>query len=138
MLNDQRLEEEYLDVLQNIEAEIAQVYQEHPRLTDWDVLDAVEALIRHYTAEARHKPPPTIRLSDLAQRVFNAAEAICEWRLGRKQLFTEDDQPADLEIEPITATEIIACLKRIRKSIRFWDKKGGRQGYLDYVSEFIY
>jgi hypothetical protein len=37
----------------------------------------------------------------------------------------------------LTAAELVLCLKRIRKSIDFWTKEGGRQGYLNYVSEYV-
>lgn len=33
--------------------------------------------------------------------------------------------------------EIVACLKRLRKSVQFWTKSGGRQGYLNYIVEFL-
>ena len=39
--------------------------------------------------------------------------------------------------EPVTRDEIIACLKRVRKSIHLWTREGGRQGYLTFVSRFI-
>jgi hypothetical protein len=32
---------------------------------------------------------------------------------------------------------IIACLKRIRKSVEKWNKQGGRQGYLTFVEQFV-
>jgi hypothetical protein len=32
---------------------------------------------------------------------------------------------------------IVACLKRIRKSIRMWNKEGGRQGCLTFIQRFI-
>ena len=59
------------------------------------------------------------------------------WRLGRETMFDEHDQPIELSVEPITASEIVACLKRLRKSVQFWTKAGGRQGYLNYISEFV-
>jgi hypothetical protein len=37
----------------------------------------------------------------------------------------------------ISVPELIACLKRLRKSVRFWNEQGGRQGYLNYVREFL-
>ena len=106
-------------------------------MTDWDTLDAIEALIRGYTAEARGRSRPNIRLSDLPQLVFDSVEAMCEWRLGRKRPFAESNQPVGIEMEPKTIDEVIACLKRIRKSINRWNKVGGRQGYLIFVSDFI-
>ena len=138
MPDDQRFEEKYLDVLQNIEFGIARIYQEHPELTDWDALDAIEALIRHYTAEMRNRPHPPARLSELPKLVFKSVETMCEWRLGRTQPFAkEDGQPIELEIEPKTVDEIIACLKRVRRSIRLWNRRGGRQGYLNFISEYV-
>ena len=137
MTTDQSFEDKYLDVLQNIEFGIVRIYQERPELTDWDSLDAIEALIRGYTAEVRGRSRPNIRLSDLPQLVFDSVEAMCEWRLGRERLSAEGSQPVDVEMEPKTIDEIIACLKRIRKSIKRWNKVGGRQGYLNFISEFV-
>jgi lysyl-tRNA synthetase class II len=137
MTNDQKFEDEYLDVLQNIEFSIVRVYHQHPEMADWDALDAIEALIRSYTAEARGRSRTKIRLSDLSKLVFESVKTVCEWRLGREQLLAEDDKPPDVTMEPKTMDEIIACLKRVRKSIRRWNKEGGRQGYLNFVSEFI-
>jgi hypothetical protein len=39
--------------------------------------------------------------------------------------------------EPISHEILIACLKRIRKSVRFWNKQGGRRGYLTYIEKFL-
>ena len=33
--------------------------------------------------------------------------------------------------------KIIACLKRIRKSINRWHRRGGHQGYLTFVDQYI-
>ena len=137
MTTNQKFEEEYLDVLQNIEFGIVKVYRQQPEMTDWDALDAIEALIRSYTAEARGRSRPKFRYSDLSKLVFECVETVCEWRLGREQLLADDDKPPNVTMEPKTMGEIINCLKRIRKSIRLWNKEGGRQGYLHFVSEFI-
>jgi hypothetical protein len=136
-MRNQEFENKYLDVLQNIEFGIVRVYRERPQMVDWDALDAIEALIRGYTAEARGRSWPTTRLSDLSQSVFDSVRTMCEWRLGRGQPLMQGDQTVELEMKPVTAEEIIACLKRIRKSIGLWNKKGGRQGYLNFVSEFV-
>ena len=62
--------------------------------------------------------------------VATAVKDICEMRLGR-------GANADELIEPKTAQNIVDCLKRIQSSIKFWTKKSGRKGYLEYVSKFI-
>ena len=40
-------------------------------------------------------------------------------------------------VESISLDEIVACLKRVRKSINRWTRTGGRQGYLTFVSQFV-
>ncbi len=40
-------------------------------------------------------------------------------------------------METVSLEVIVACLKRIRKSIQKWNKRGGRQGYLTYVHQFL-
>jgi len=137
MAADQGFEDKYLDVLQNIEFGIVRVYREQPDLADWDVLDAIQALIRSYNAEMRGRSRPKIRLSDQSQPVFDSVEAMCEWQLGRGQPLAEGGRPPDVRMEPKTTAEIIACLKRVQKSINRWNKVGGRQGYLIFVSYFV-
>jgi hypothetical protein len=137
-MSEPRFEEQHEDVLQNIEFGIISVYREHPEMTDWQVLDAIQALIRTYQAEERGRQVDSPSLEPLAQQVYDMAGAMCEWRLGRDQFVSEEgDKPIDLPIEPLSLDEIAACLKRIRKSIKFWSKRGGRQGYLNYVEQFI-
>jgi hypothetical protein len=139
-------EEKYLDVLQNIEFGIVSVYRQHPEMLDWDALKAVETLIREYQAEQADRPVPEVDLKPLPQQVYESVKAMCEWRLGRSQAKEEEKKsffklrskkPAELSIEPKTTEEIVLCLKRIRKSIERWNKRSGRQGYLDFISEFI-
>ncbi len=50
-----KFEEDYLDVLQNIEAAIVSVYRQHPALLDYEVDKALEALIRAYQAEQQQR-----------------------------------------------------------------------------------
>jgi hypothetical protein len=131
------VEERFQDVLQNVEFGIMQVYREHPEMTDWDALDAVQALIRTYQAEARGRQATTPSLRALPQKAYDSARLFCEWRLGREIPFNETEQPFDFSVQPLSPDEMVACLKRIRKSINRWRRQGGRQGYLTYVSQFV-
>ena len=131
-------EKRYEDVLQNIECAIVQVYRDHPEMTDWEALAAVEALLRKYRAEARGRQAKPPSLNPPADEVYEFVEALCEWRLGRKTPFADKEgTPLNLPVEPITLDELIACLKRVRKSINLWTREGGRRGYLTFVSQFI-
>lgn len=129
-------EDKYLEVLQNIESSIIQIYRTHPELTDHHVDNAVEALYKTYRGEYSGKEP-TLPRSDLAAKVYVSVQSICDWRLGRVDLYDEKSRPVKISIDPLTMDEINACLKRIRKSIRLWTKEGGRQGYLNYINQFL-
>ncbi|HLO84743.1 MAG TPA: hypothetical protein VK203_06985 [Nostocaceae cyanobacterium] len=130
-------EQEYLDVLQNLEFEIVQFYKEQPDLIDAEVLTAIESLIRFYSGEAQGRTVTLRPLRGTSAEVANRVQAVCEWRLGRGSISDENSQSLDSEVAPKTASEIAECLKRIQSSIKLWTKKGGRQGYLDYVMQFI-
>jgi hypothetical protein len=127
-------EDEYLDVLQNIEFAIVNVYRKHRDLTDYDVERAVDALIVRYQAEQRKRTPQPARLSDIAAMVVESVSVMCEWRLGR---VTQSNLPKMPEDEALSLEELIACLKRIRKSVQLWTKQGGRRGYLDFVEQYL-
>jgi hypothetical protein len=130
-------EERYQDVLQNIEFGIVQVYHDHPGMTDWEALSAIEALLRAYQTEAKGRQARLPSLDSLAQEVYEMVEVMCEWRLGREKFHDKDGKPAEIPMEPITLDELVACLKRVRKSINRWSRQGGRQGYLTFVSQFV-
>lgn len=128
------VEERFLDVLQNIEFAIVQVYPAHPELYDAQVESALSWVVRAYNAEARGKPAPA-PLARLPGDVAAGVMAMCEWRLGRNPPASEaGGLPAG---PPRTRDEIIACLKRVRRSVEFWTRKGGRQGYLEFVKGFV-
>lgn len=132
-----KIEEQYEDVLQNIESGVVAVYHTHPELTGWDVELAYEALIQVYNAEAHGRSVEVRQLPGIQAEVVRTAQAMCEWRLGRLTMFDEHDRPVEFPMKPLTADEIVACLKRLRKSVRFWTKANGRQGYLNYIVEFL-
>lgn len=131
-----KVEDEYLDVLQNIEFGIIRVFRADRSLLDLDAKDAVAALIRHYRAEQEQRSPPDVRLGAQAQRICDSVLPICEWRMGRKGASV----PAELGASPAvpnTLDDISTCLRRIQKSIDFWNKRNGRQGYLSFVAPYV-
>ena len=46
----------------------------------------------------------------------------------------DDDED---DIIPSTTEEILVCLKRLLKSSQTWTKRAGRQGYLQYIEQFL-
>ncbi len=138
-MKPESFEDRYLDILQNLEFAIVRVARKHPELADWHAESAVNALMKHYKAEAAGNEirDPTARLDPLAQQVYDGMHSMAEWRLGRGGGFEKDGEPVEIPIEPITAQEMVDCLKRIRKSIQKWTKWGGRTGYLNYIDDFF-
>jgi hypothetical protein len=130
-----KFEEDYLDVFQNIESAIVSVHQKYADLTDYDVDKALAALIQTYRNEAIGKAavPPSGNLPAL---VYERIATLCEWRLGRSSLNNQKDK-THLITDPISIQEILLCLKRLRKSLETWNKQGGRQGYLNYIAQFL-
>ena len=132
------VEEEYLDVLQNIEFAIVSVYREKHDLLDYDVDKVLNLLWTEYRNEKQDRTAPAPQLGVNAQLVYARVKSMCEWRLGRQNLEEKKDgQPVEMGIKPLTLDEIMACLKRIRKSIELWTKRGGRQGYLYFIDNNI-
>lgn len=130
------IEEEYEDVLQNLEFGIIQVYRQNRALLDADVSDVLEALIHGYRSEQGNRSPRRFRFDQRTKDVFDSVKAMGDFQLGRVDLIAQDGQPVRNET-PLTIDELVACLKRIEKSIRRWTKQSGRQGYLNFVDQFI-
>lgn len=134
---DENFEEQYQSVLQNMEFALAQVYRVDPKMTDYAALYAVESLIKLYHAEQQGRSVATPQFQAHEQEAFDSLKAICEWRLGRQALVSKNDEELNIGEDANTPEEIIACLKRIKKSIEFWQKRGGRRSYFEFVSRFL-
>jgi len=131
-----KVEEQYQDLLQNIEFGIIREFRRDSSLLDQDAKEAVAALFRQYRAEQEQRSPPNVPMGERARRVFDNVRSICEWRLGR----SGDVAAQELGPPPSTPNkpeEITLCLKRIEKSIEYWNKLAGRQGYLSFVAQYV-
>lgn len=65
--------------------------------------------------------PP--RVKGLALSVFEAVLETTEMILGRPEKV----------MDTIDLPTLLSCLARIRKSVTFWTKQGGRRGYLNFM-----
>lgn len=128
------LEDTQIDVLQNIEFAVVSVYRERSELLDYDVMRALDALIEVYRAESRGHTPKETQLPEPESLVFQRVKDMCEFRLGRKELRINGQTTPG---EEKTVDDILACLRKIRKSVDRWNKRGGQQGYLKFVSQFV-
>jgi hypothetical protein len=132
-----KVEDEYTDVLQNIELGIVITYREHPEMSDHDIMRMLEALIDSYVAEKIGRAPRNFGLSEVELAAMENARRMCEWRLGRGALTDDPQKAKQIAPEPKTVDEILLCLKRILRSARRWNKEGGRQGYLNFIVQYV-
>jgi len=132
-----RVEDQYPDVLQNIEFGIAASYREHPGMSDYDVTHVLEVLIDGYKGEKIGRPPRDVRLSEAERHLLDSVRRMCEWRLGRERSPVGPAGAEDLVPEPTTLDVIVLCLKRVLKSVKFWNKDVGRRGYLNFIIRYV-
>ncbi len=92
------VEQEYLDVLQNIEFAIVSTAHDHPETVDAHVIWALEAVIGSYRAEMAGRTPEEFSASPVEADLYRAIRNMCEWRLGR--LHPEDADAAELGPAP--------------------------------------
>ena len=130
-----RIEEEHLDVLQNIEFAVAILYRRHPEMTDYAVLRTYEALVRVYSAEVTGRAAKLVEPSGLEADLLGDVRSMCEWRLGRGEM--PSARGVFPKCEPLDVPTLVLCLKRLVKSVRKWNKYGGRQGYLSFMTQFV-
>jgi hypothetical protein len=118
------------DVLKTIETVVVHVSRDQPAMTNYTAMRAYEAAITHYHAIARQQQPKPASLTGPDLLVYEAVRTACEARLGRP-MSAESNAPA------LSHEDLVACLRRLKKSVEFWTEQGGRRGYLDFIAQFI-
>jgi hypothetical protein len=130
-------EDEHLDVLQNIEFAIINVFRSEETLADYDVDKVLTILISEYQAEYSQRNSTKPDLSPLRERLYRSVKHMCEWRLGREAIGGKGKHLKMKTSESSSVVEMVACLKRVRKSVETWNKRGGQRGYLQYIDQFL-
>jgi hypothetical protein len=125
--------EDKLDILQNLEFSVAEVWRGDPAMSDYSALRAFEAAFQLYRAELRSHAPKPVSLTGLDKEAFQAVKAMCEFRLGRGTC----PPGAPESIAPISLELLLECLRELAKSVERHTKLGGRQGYLTFIDRFV-
>lgn len=131
------VEEEYQDVLQNIEFAIVSTSYDHPEMADAHVIWALEAVINSYRAEMAGRTAEEFPTAPVEADLYRAIRNMCDWRLGRLSLRESEAAELGPAPEPIKVDEILLCLKRILKSVHRWNKSGGQRGYLTFIVQYV-
>jgi len=128
-----------LDILQNIEAIVIGIYRKHyPDLKDREVMKAYEALIQSQRQVARGRTPrPPENLSEREQTIFEGVQEVLEMR---RELAPPSEKPQRFSLVNKTTSfedTLLACLRKLQSSVKFWTKERGPQGYLNYINGFL-
>lgn len=132
-----KIEEQYMDVLQNIEFAVKTGFSFHPEISDYTVQRAYEALIDCYSAEVLNRQPRPHKLDEQEQIMYTEIKKFCDWHLGRNDDLFISDTGEVPSPSARTPAEIVACLKRLVNSLKKWNRRHGRQGYLKFINQFI-
>jgi hypothetical protein len=129
-------QEDNLDVLQNLEFAIVEVWRANPEMTDYAALRAYEAARQYYRAEQRGSPPKPPALTGLDATTFEALKQMCEFHLGRDP-GPPPAEEKDVPVTPLPVERLVACLQELAKSVERHTRSGGRQGYLTFIDQFL-
>jgi hypothetical protein len=130
--------DKHLSLMQSLELNLTNYYNEQPQLIDFDVSDAFNALVRHYKAKLENRSF-TPNLKGRSKEVFEMLQAIGDAFVS-SGLYPGEDNPDSLalkDMESYTLEDVLSCFKRLQSSLKLWTKEGGRQGYLNYISQFV-
>jgi rRNA pseudouridine-1189 N-methylase Emg1 (Nep1/Mra1 family) len=75
-----------------------------------------------------------IKLTGKSERVYKQLSGVAEILLDKPDMLIEKGEENLLEV---SAEDMLTCLKRLQSSLKLWTKEGGRQGYLNYISQFV-
>lgn len=124
-----------LDILQNLEFSIVQVWRANPAMSDYTAQRAYEAAFQFYRAEMRGHPAKAPTLSGLDATAFEALREMCEFRLGRGPGLDTAESP--VTVPPMPVALLVDCLRELAKSVERHTQLGGRQGYLTFIDRYI-
>src|SRR5208283_3610522 len=102
-------------------------------MTDYSALRAYEAAFQKYRADLRGHAPKPHGLTGLDAVTFDVLERMCEIRLARKPGPGESLE----NVPPIPLQLLVDCLRELAKSVERHTAAGGRQGYLNYIDQFL-
>ncbi|EEF57246.1 hypothetical protein [Pedosphaera parvula] len=125
--------EDKLDILQNLEFSVVEIWRANPHMSDYTALRAYEAAFQTYRAELRGHAPKSHGLSGLDATTFDALRLMCEFRLGRGSSVLGGPE----SIPPISLEVLVNCLRELGKSVERHTKAGGKQGYLNFIERFL-
>jgi hypothetical protein len=130
------MKDEDLPSLRELESCILRVWDDHDEMNDYTVGRAYEAAYRYYRTVSRGGQPAPPVLTGLDLETYNAVQAVCE-KLLKTGATSFKGMPKEGNTNPQTPEKLVEYLRELMRSVERHTKSGGRQGYLEFVGEFI-
>jgi len=127
-------ENEYIEELQNIERNILLMHRLHPELVDYHIDKVLRAVVRTIEAEQKGKPVPKLKLKGNENLLYEQLYGI--YQLTTNQLAADSPMHELAVSQHRRPDEIVACFKRLQKSIKTFSDLG-RRGYLSIIEDFF-
>lgn len=133
----------YLQALMHtIELTVVNLYEEEfPKMTDKAVELTYDQLKTYFQAISKGKSPEEpLSTSDMRQALLDEILNAIEAREDIEADLPAINNPAitpNGEPIPSLAALYVTAFNQLRKSVRFWRKELGVQGYLNYVRRFL-
>lgn len=131
------IEEEFENLMLNIEIQVVSISGQHPNLHDASVDRVYNAFLSRYKALSKGKEARKPSLKSVEEELYLLIEGICDFFTGDSEYFGEGKFLVELDAEKASYENMVAIFKRLRKSLRTWTKRGGSKGYIYYITQFL-
>lgn len=132
-----RIEEEFENVMLNIEIQVVSVANDVPTLSDWDVDKVYNALLSRYKALSRGREVKEVSFGSPEKDLYLLIKGACDFFTGDSEKWGEGHFIIEVDAEKVSYQNMVAIFKRLRKSVKTWTKRGGSKGYIYYISQFL-
>lgn len=128
-------------LLHTIEQTVINLYDEFPRMVDNDIEFAYEKLAAYFKAQIGGKEVDEPESSkdlrqDLMDEILNAIDLREEIQADNVVINNPEIRHGERLIPNLAFLYSIA-FKRLKDSAKFWRKKDGKKGYLNFVSNYV-
>ena len=135
LVRKMKWKDEDLPALREIESAVLQLWRGNPDMNNYDVRRAYEAAYRAARREARGQEPEDHGLSGVEADLYAAIRQACE------KLLTVGPEPMkglpEGNTAPVERDQLSTYLRELGRSVERHTREGGRQGYLNFLRQFL-
>ncbi|MHA1683669.1 MAG: SEC-C metal-binding domain-containing protein [Promethearchaeota archaeon] len=123
-------------LLMVLERRVMKIYRDTPSMTGYDTIHAYKALKERISGEKQETRPDTELINKTAKKIYDSLASFIF-----QQFQKEGEPPIESFNDPRINTRNLKvyrdCLMVLVDSARYWTRRSGSTGYLDYVGNFV-